>query len=430
MNLDLARLNHILIPPTKEGRDRLRRSRLGRAMRPISALLAAATPEGRLLLLLTLFAGVFGLDARRTQVHILFGLLAAVMASSIAVSRRFRMAHVRLDATAPPRVTAGEELTFTLSCANRGAQTIRAVRVDGPFLPYDGKWMNGRPFFSEVAPGKTVAAQVRATFARRGLHHLDPFGAAAMVPLGLAQGPPVESGGLRFVVVPRLAAVGRLRLPLGRRHHPGGVPLASRTGDSLEFSGVRPYRPGDPVRDLHVRTWARLGSPMVRERQQEYFSRVGVVLDTDAGVAPPRLLEAAISLAGGLVAHLSRGEALIDLLVVGEHLHELTLGRSLGHLEQALDLLACVEPGPAFAPEQLQARITPHLPRLSSLVLVALSWDDTRRRFAEGVRATGVGCRVLRVVEERSEHAQAAGHDVQPLEVTAQAIERREALHL
>ena len=103
------------------------------------------------------------------------------------------------------------------------------------------------------------------------------------------------------------------------------------------------------VRDLHAKTWARTGEPVVRKYQQEYFSRVGVILDTDLPGRDEEKFEAAISLAAGMIANLSRGEALIDLLVTGDRLHPLTVGRSLGHLDQALDHLACVEPGPPFS---------------------------------------------------------------------------------
>ena len=56
----------------------------------------------------------------------------------------------------------------------------------------------------------------------------------------------------------------------------------------------------------------------MREYTQEYFTRVGVVLDTEGGRGPgaveERRFEAAVALAAGLAAHLARGEALIDLL--------------------------------------------------------------------------------------------------------------------
>ena len=109
--------------------------------------------------------------------------------------------------------------------------------------------------------------------------------------------------------------------------------LASKTGESMDLLGVRPYRPGDPARDLHARSWARTGQPVVREFQEEYFSRVGVVVDIDGSLEDPPRFEASLSLAAGVIARLSRGEALIDLLVVGEEVHSLTIGRSLGFLD-------------------------------------------------------------------------------------------------
>src|SRR5581483_5557131 len=187
-----------------------------------------------------------------------------------------------------------------------------------------------------------------------------------------------SSNPARFLVVPPIAPVARLSLPAARRHQPGGVAQASKTGESMDLLGIRPYRPGDPPRDLHARSWARLGVPVVREYQEEYFSRVGVIVDTDARHAEPRRLEAALSLAAGIVARLSAGDALIDLLAVGDEVHPLvlTLGRSLGFLDQALDRLACVRPSAPLDAARLSRRLAPFRGRLSAAVMVALTWDD------------------------------------------------------
>jgi uncharacterized protein (DUF58 family) len=184
----------------------------------------------------------------------------------------------------------------------------------------------------------------------------------------------------------------RLSTPPGSRYQPGGVALASKTGESMDLLGVRPYRAGDPVRLLHARSWARTGTPVVREYQEEYFSRIGVVVDAAAPDA--RRLEAILSLAAGVVAFLSRGEALIDLLVVGDRVHDLTIGRHLGFLEQALDLLACVEVDKKrIEPDRLLRQLAPHLGRLSCVVVVAPSWDEGA--LAERIRGAGVACTTL-----------------------------------
>ena len=152
------------------------------------------------------------------------------------------------------------------------------------------------------------------------------------------------------------------------------------------------------MRDLHARSWARTGVPVVREYQQEYFTRVGVVLDTD--VADGEHLEAAIELAAGVIAHLSRGEAMVDVLVVGDAVHELTLGRSPGTLDQALELLATVERGPPLAAAALLGRLRPYLERLSTVVVISLTDGDEARAVERGISARGITCRTLHVDEE------------------------------
>jgi uncharacterized protein (DUF58 family) len=409
MRFDFARINHILIPQSKRDRDRFRRGAFGRTLGPIFGIWLALTTEGQTFFVLALVVGGFALDVKTTEVYVLFSALAGAIYASLVVSRFLRIGGVRAVATAPRRVTVGEEITFSLAFANDGVRARSALRVSGPFLPWDGTWTARERFVDELAPGGRARVEWRARFVQRGEHHLDAFAVGALAPLGLATGPVIETSGAKFLVTPKLANVTRIAMPIGRRHQPGGVALASSSGESMDLLGVRAYRPGDRVRDLHARGWARAGYPVVREYQQEYFSRVGVVLDTDCKDA--RKLEAGISLAAGVVAHLSRGEALIDLLVVGDSVHDLTLGRSLGFLEQALDLLACVTRGPPLSPESLEARLAPHLPRLSTVVLVALAGDAARASLAERIRARGTAC-VLVLVDDAIVRAIEAGDEV------------------
>ncbi len=424
--INFDRLNHILIPTTKAERDRFRSTRVARVMRPLVRIYDALTDEGRFAFAVAIVVGGLGLDVKRTDVHVLWSVLGALLAASLLASRAFRLEGVRVVIQAPRRVSVDEPITFTLVCTNDTPRPHFGLRVRGPFLPWDGRWVTPRPTLPELAGSGTASGECKARFSHRGEHHLDPFHAAALVPMGFAVGPPIHTSGCRFLVVPKIANVVRVTTPIGRRHQPGGVALASKTGESMDLLGVRPYRPGDPVRDLHARSWARTGQPVVREYQEEYFSRIGVILDTDRTVKDPRRLEAALSLAAGVVAHLSRGEALIDLLVVGDEVHNLTLGRSLGFLDQALDLLACVEPGAAPTPDGLLGRLAPHLPRLSCVVLVALVWDDARRSLAERVRGYGVGCTTV-LVTSTGEVAP-GDHDLKA--VSTDAIARGEALSL
>ena len=399
MKIDFARLNHVLIPKTKEERDRWRSSRFGRVASRVGGIWWSLTEEGRMLAILALVVGAFGVDVRHTSVYVLFSLLAGIIIGSLAASRFLRIDHVHVAASAPRRVTVGEEVSFTVACKRvRGSdEEMPPLRVRGPFLPWDGVWTDTAQ--REVAPSEAGVAKaiLKAKFVARGLHHLDPFTVSAVAPLGLACGPRLRTDATKVHVVPRIANVSRLPAVVATRHQPGGVALASKSGESMDLFGVRPYRPGDPVRDLHARSWARTGTPAVREYQQEYFTRVGVVLDTD--VEDPDRLEAAIELAAGVIAHLSRGEALVDVIVVGDRVHEMLLGRSLGYLDQALELLATVERGPKLRAVDLLRRIDAHLAKLSTVFVITTANDTERNLLVRSIENRGAVCSSITVDE-------------------------------
>ena len=399
MKIDFARLNHILIPKGNVERERFRESRFGRVVVPLVTIFwGALTDEGRSLFVIMFLVGALSVDVRNTTGYVFFSLLAGLIAGSLVAARRLRLPDVVVTVDAPRRVTIGEPITFTIACTRRaqtsaGKSPIQAVRVRGPFLPWDGTWLDEPPSEVVVPEPGVVRSKMRARFVARGLHHLDPFTAAAVAPLGLACGPRRASDAVKIHVVPRVANVARLPITIAARHQPGGVALASKSGEAMDLLGVRPYRPGDPMRDLHARSWARTGVPVVREYQQEYFTRVGVVLDTD--IEDPERLEAAVELTAGVIAHLTRGEALIDVLVVGDTVHELTLGRSLGTLDQALELLATVERGKPLRAPELLVRLGPYLDRLSTVFVVAIAEGDEGRAVERGISGRGIACTTL-----------------------------------
>jgi uncharacterized protein (DUF58 family) len=420
LRADLARLNHVLIPATKSGRDRYRNGRVGRRLRRVAWVFARLTREGRILLgsvcLATLFAG----DFVRTESHVLVLASASLVFASLLFTRPYRLAGVTVDARAPPRVTVGDEVAITVSLRSAATVAHRAIRIERPLLPWDGTWSGEPGRIAKLPAGGRARVAVRARFRARGEHQIDPFRAVAILPLGLSQGAPLRTEGVRFVVVPRVARVVSITMPQNQRQKPGGAARASRTGQATDLLGVRPYRPGDPVRDLHARSWARHGVPVVREYQEESFARVGVVVDSDANTAH---FEAALSLAAGVIAHLCAGETLVDLLVVGDYAAKLPSGRGLATLDHALDVLAAAAPKRGFSAERLMGQLGPHLDHLSSLVFVVLEADDARAALTAAVRARGVDCVVLVVGDAGARTAQ--GKDV-----AADAILKGEALSL
>jgi uncharacterized protein (DUF58 family) len=399
--MKFARLNHILIPTSKAGRDRYRRALWGRLLLKLFGWALTLTDEGIGALLLWLFALAFAVNVDTTQFYFVWSGLTGLLLASILWSKRFHMKRAVVDIRVPKRISVGETMRFYIAVQNNNDEELLGVRIHLPFLPWDGTWQKRPEGFLEVPSKGTSTDSASAVFVARGLHHLDLFYAGRTLPLGLAHGPTVSGVCPKFHVVPKIAKVKSFALPTLHRYQPGGVVSASSTGESRELVGVRPYRPGDPMRDIHAASWARVGAPQVREYRQEYFTRIGVVVDTDKTVGDEDTFEAALSLTAGILSHLSRGEALIDLIVFGDEIHPFTMGRHLGFLDQALDLLAEVSPASPWSLETLTHRVEPHLARLSALVFVTLKEDDKRRAFEEFALARNVGVRSLLVTGKR-----------------------------
>ncbi len=423
MAIDFARLNYILIPKTRAARAKWRRRPLARF---VVFLYERLTREGRMLAATTLAMGVFALDVRRTEAHVLWVALGGTLAVSLLVGRFVRLRAVRVVVRAPPRVPVGEEITFSLTATNDGAEDHASLRFEGPFLSWDGTYTRRGARVPLLGAGASAHVEMAARFTQRGAHDLDAFRLTALVPFGLAASPSLRTGGVQFVVTPRLANVVHVALSREGRREPGGVPLVMRAGRSMQLLGTRPYRPGDPVRDLHAKSWARAGVPIIREYQTVHLLRVGVLLDTDVGPRDQDVLEAAISVAAGATLWLSRGECVVDLVATGAAVHAVDEGGAAdGRAERALDVLASVEASGAFDAHALLAALERHVSRLVALCVVLTRWSPERERLLDQLRARGLTCAVILVAREPlSEPPPGVGV------VTPRAVEAGEAVSL
>lgn len=419
--MNFAKLNHILIPGTRDGRDRLRDSSAARLLTPLVRMYAGLTLVGRFLAVFSLAALIVSLGLQRTQNYLVWAAVFALLAASLAARRAFRLPDVSLGVAAPARVPARTPACFTLRLENAGARDEHALELRAPFLPWDGSWLAPLAPVASLCAGSTQLRTLTAEFVERGPHHLDPFEVTALVPLGIARGPAVASGGARFLVTPYLAPVHSLALPPRASGAPGGTDTAPRRGHSAELLGVRPYQPGDRIRDLHARSWARLGEPVVREYQRESAERLALVVDRDARAGDEEF-EAALSLAAGLLAHLASQRTTLDLWLAGPEPELLHLERGEGARTHALDRLAVLQRGARFDAEPLARRLAPQLGQLGAVVLVGAVWDAPQRAFADGLRQRGLPVRALIAVRSGALEGATA--------IPIRAILGREPLHL
>jgi len=113
---------------------------------------------------------------------------------------------------------------------------------------------------------------------------------------------PFPAGETEVLVFPRVLRLLSFRFitsgSSGQAFAPLLMPAFSR---GLDFAGVREYREGDSLRDLHHKAFARYGKPFTKEFETERGAGIVLVLDTRTrSLLEKSLLEPAIRLVAGI----------------------------------------------------------------------------------------------------------------------------------
>lgn len=289
-------------------------------------------------------AGAFaiGLAAINTGDNLLYLLLGGMM-GFIAVSGWLSEQVVRgieVRAVPPRAATAGTPTRVGYELRNRKrwipSYALEVVEPHG-----------GRAYAAVVRAGHMRAVRVERTFERRGVHRLDSVTLATSFPFGLfIKTRDVDVHG-DVVVWPRRDRHVREPVTGGDRARRRGSLAGTAAGARGEFRGLREYRPGDDPRDVHWRSTARLGTPLVREYERDAGRTLWLCLDLrtdderDADIAA----EIVASLADRAAARGERfGLVTPDVLVPS--------GQDVPQLERVLDALARASFRPGVAPPE------------------------------------------------------------------------------
>jgi hypothetical protein len=232
-----------------------------------------------------------------------------------------------------------------------------------------------------LTPNSKSEVQAEILIGQRGRLNLTSLAIARPDPLGLFKGfvtLPVQQS---VLILPKRYSLPNLSLPGTRKYQPGGVALAYSVGDSQEFISLRDYRPGDPLRRIHWKSWAKTGRPVVKEYQDEFYVRHGLILDTFQNTEKSERFEEAVSVASSFACAVQSQESLLDLMFVGAEAYCFTAGRGVAHTDRMLEILASVQPCKNKPFTTLPPVVLERSSLLSGCICVLLSWDDERQQF-------------------------------------------------
>lgn len=396
------------------------------------------TPAGKVLmgaLSISALAGAITEDMPIYQIPVTLGVLVLVAS---AVGSVLRTLSVSLRGEWPDQVIVGQPVRGEFLVTNDSRWTLLDVSVSIFKLPLGWEVIREESTVLTMGAGESATLPIRIVPHRRGRFSLPSIRAYSTFPFNLFRNQLGRKDSRPIVVLPRFLPLQRINLDVGNRYQPGGITFTSHIGESPEYIGNREYMPGDSPRHIDFKSWARLAKPVVREYQEEYFHRLGLVLDTFVPSnwlslnwfpyewlrrRKERDLEAAVALTAAVADVFSRGEFVLDVFAAGPELHVFRTGRGTTPIEAVLEILADVPACRVNPIDRITAAISPELPQISAVVCVFLDWDESRQRLVQA--ALDQGCRVKVIVIQR-EHRPLPQLDragVELLQFTAAQIE-------
>lgn len=385
--------------------------------------------------------GFFGLDTNRSLAYQLFAAIAGILLIGLATSFWFRP-KVVASRLLPIMVEAGKIATYSVTVTNQGKRPLGGVRLldmAPPFAPdveefvttaepgeakrngfdrffryYRWAWLAERRLVREdcwsepfdLFPGESVKVELAFHALRRGRAEFSNLKLTRLSTFGIFRGlgrvdAPVD----KVMVMSMMVEVPPEMLGSGARYQLGGDSPHQSLGQSDEFHGLRDYRPGDPLQHVHWKSWARIGKPIIRQFENTFFPRYGLIVDShlpDYGKGSARPLtetfERSMVLASSLAARYDARETFLDVLVTGQQVVQVTSGpghSNTRHVIEVLSGLQLTEGDQVNGESTLRAKVRQHGRSLSGCWVLLIDWGGWRTDLINDLQALGVEARVL-----------------------------------
>jgi uncharacterized protein (DUF58 family) len=256
---------------------------------------------------------------------------------------------------------------------------------------------------SRLAPGESVEVTVAIKSSRRGYYKIKQPVCRSGFPFNLFDFGTSRDVEETIIVLPNFYRLRFFPTGLGYNLSTGGARLVGQRRAFPEYAGNRPFLPGDSLRRIDARAWARLSVPATKEYHEDFDKQTALILDTCVSDLP--LLsnsnecaefEAAISLCAS-VAFTINNDCLIDVFCAGNEIYQFPAFSRIMRLNKIHDILAGIKSAKSCSLEKMSPMLINQFPRISDVFFILLRLDKKYRYLINLANQAGCHCNVLLV---------------------------------
>jgi len=177
-----------------------------------------------------------------------------------------------------PRLRAGETVTMSVRLTSPRRVSTFVLEEQVPSALGEVSTLP----VAVLEEGEAVEHSYQLTCRRRGVYEIGPLVARYGDPFGLTRHEMTLVEPVEVLVHPAVEDVSDRPLTRMFEDPPFRPPVSKPWPSGFEFYGMRQYSPGDDVRRVVWRAYARTGQLLVREAEQGITDKVTILLDQDS----------------------------------------------------------------------------------------------------------------------------------------------------
>ncbi len=262
----------------------------------------------------------------------------------------------------------------------------------------------------------------------RGVYDLGGIHALVWSRFGLAVTNLTVAAPIHLRVLPASEKLGRIPIHPRRTRAFAGPIRSNRAGSGIDFYGCRAFTPGDDIRRISWRAYARTGELVICDFEQERITDVSLILDArvraHAVVGSHHTFEFAARATASLASSFCRQGNNVGLLIYGDVLNWVFPGVGRSQIDRIHDALSAARLGNKLAFEDLRQIPTRlFLPR-SQLVLISCHLDEADIETLALLKSRGYSILFVSIDTIPLESAQLAESDDRELAVRIARLRR------
>jgi len=231
------------------------------------------TRAGLVYVVVLILVTMAAFNTQNNMLYLVLGMMLAALVASFTISE-WAIAKLHVTREAPEMVEAGRFFSVTYKIRNDKAvlPSIAARVID----PLAGAEVMAAAAW--IGPGKEETARGVGVITRRGRVRFKGLRISTSAPFGWFRKEKQTTLAGEIIALPRS--------DFGEVHRETIATLGDqrpvfKKGRGDELFGFREYQRGDPIREIHWKTSARVGGLMVREREAEEERRLRIELMVD-----------------------------------------------------------------------------------------------------------------------------------------------------